>query len=174
VPIDEAAERIFGFVLLNDWSARDVQAFEYVPLGPFLGKSFATSISPWIVPASDLERVAPRAQDPAPDAYLCPTEPWTVDLEIEVAIDGEVIARCNPRWLYWTPCQMLAHATVNGAALTAGDVFGTGTISGTEPGQLGCLLEHFGGRRWLADGEEVVMRAEPLGEVRGRVLPAAG
>jgi fumarylacetoacetase len=173
VGIDEAAERIFGFVLLNDWSARDVQAFEYVPLGPFLGKSFATSISSWIVPASDLERVAPRPQDPAPDAYLRAADPWTVDLEIEVAIDGEVVARCNPRWLYWTPCQMLAHATVNGAALTAGDLFGTGTISGAEPGQLGCLLEQHRGERWLQDGEEVVMRAEALGEVRGRVLPAA-
>jgi fumarylacetoacetase len=172
VPIDEAADRIFGFVLLNDWSARDVQAFEYVPLGPFLGKSFATSISPWIVPRSELERVAPREQEPHPDAYLCAQEPWTVDLEIEVAVDDEVVARCNPRWLYWTPAQMLAHATVNGASLTAGDLIGTGTISGTEPDQLGCLLEQHRGDRWLADGEDVVMRSDALGEVRGRVLPA--
>jgi fumarylacetoacetase len=173
IPVNDAPARIFGFVLLNDWSARDVQAFEYVPLGPFLGKSFATSISPWIVPPEELERVPPREQDPPPHDYLRAREPWAVDLPIEVAIDGEVVTRTNARWLYWTPAQMLAHATVNGAVLSAGDLFGTGTISGPEPGSLGCLLERDRGARWLRDGEEVVMSSPALGEVRGRVLPAA-
>jgi fumarylacetoacetase len=173
IPVDDAAARIFGFVLLNDWSARDVQAFEYVPLGPFLGKSFLTSISPWIVPPDDLVRVAPRAQDPEPAPYLRAADPWSLDLDIEVAVGGETLTRTNARDLYWTPAQMLAHATVNGAALTAGDVFGTGTISGAGEGSLGCMLERFGGERWLQDGDEVVMRAGPLGEVRGTVRPAA-
>jgi fumarylacetoacetase len=172
IAIDDAAERIFGFVLLNDWSARDIQAWEYVPLGPFLGKSFATSISPWIVPPSELSRVAPREQDPPPLDYLRAAESWAVDVDIEVLVGDEVVARCNPRGLYWTPAQMLAHATVNGARLSAGDLFGTGTISGTEPGTLGCLLEAERGARWLEDGDEVVMRAGPFGEVRGRIEPA--
>ena len=119
-------------------------------------------------------RVATREQDPPPDAYLRAREPWAVDVEIEVLIDGEVVARVNPRWLYWTPAQMLAHITANGAALTAGDLVGTGTISGEREDQLGCLLERHRGERWLADGEEVVLRAGPLGEVRGTVVPARG
>jgi fumarylacetoacetase len=172
VPVDEAADRIFGFVLLNDWSARDVQAFESAPLGPFLGKSFATSISPWIVPASELPTCAPRRPKVVPDPYLRAKSDWAVDVDIEVLIDGELVARVNPRWLSWTPAQMLAHATVNGAKLTAGDLMGSGTISGTGPGQLGCLLEHGLDARRLADGEEVVMRSAPFGEVRGRVLAA--
>jgi fumarylacetoacetase len=174
VGIDDAAARIFGFVLLNDWSARDVQAFEYVPLGPFLGKSFLTSISPWIVPPDQLPHVAPREQDPEPAEYLRGGEPWSLDLEITVTVSGETLTRTNARWLYWTPAQMLAHATVNGAALTAGDLFGTGTISGPGEESLGCLLERFGGERWLRDGDEVVIAAPPLGEVRGRVVAAAG
>ncbi|HEX8120213.1 MAG TPA: fumarylacetoacetate hydrolase family protein [Solirubrobacteraceae bacterium] len=170
--VDEAAARIFGFVLLNDWSARDVQAFEYVPLGPFLGKSFATSISSWIVPPDELERVPPRAQDPEPLDYLRADDAWALDLEITVSVAGETLTRTNARTLYWTPAQMLAHATVNGAALTAGDLFGTGTISGPDEGSEGCMLERFRGERWLRDGDEVVMAAGPLGDVRGRVLPA--
>jgi fumarylacetoacetase len=173
IPIDDAAARIFGFVLLNDWSARDVQAFEYVPLGPFLGKSFLTSISPWIVPPDDLDRVAPREQDPPPLDYLRANDPWSLDLDIEVTINGETLTRTNAKTLYWTPAQMLAHATVNGAALTAGDVFGTGTISGADEASLGCMLERFEGERWLADGDEVAMTCGPLGEVRGTVVPAA-
>ena len=172
IDVDEAAERIFGFVLLNDWSARDIQSWEYQPLGPFLGKSFATSISPWIVPPSELRLVAPRDQDPPPLDYLRPQRGWAVDVDIEARIGDEVVASCNPRGLYWTPAQMLAHATVNGAKLTAGDLFGTGTISGTEPGTLGCLLEAERGARWLQDGDEVVIRAEPFGEVRGRIEPS--
>jgi fumarylacetoacetase len=173
ISVDDAASRIFGFVLLNDWSARDVQAFEYVPLGPFLGKSFLTSISPWIVPADELPKAPPREQDPEPLEYLRASEPWALDLELSVTVGGEPIARSNARWLYWTAAQMLAHATVNGAALTAGDLFGTGTISGPHPGTEGCLLERFRGERWLADGDEVVIGSPLLGEVRGRVDPAA-
>jgi fumarylacetoacetase len=172
IAVDEAAARIFGFVLLNDWSARDIQAFEYVPLGPFLGKSFLTSISPWIVPPDELTRVAPREQDPPPLDYLRASEPWSLDLDIEVTVAGETLTRTNARHLYWTPAQMLAHATVNGAALTAGDLFGTGTISGPDDASLGCMLERFKGERWLADGDEVVMSAGPLGEVRGTVAAA--
>jgi len=172
VAIDEADERIFGFVLLNDWSARDVQAWEYVPLGPFLGKSFATSVSAWIVPPAELTLVEPRAQDPAPLDYLRAERPWTVDVDVHVELNGEHLARVNPSWLYWSPQQMLAHATVNGAKLTAGDLFGTGTISGEHDDSLGCLLERFRGERWLDDGDEVVLRAEPFGEVRGRIAPA--
>jgi fumarylacetoacetase len=172
IPVNDAPSRIFGFVLLNDWSARDVQAFEYVPLGPFLGKSFATSISPWIVPTDELELVALREQDPPPIDYLRPWDPWSLDLDLEVTIDGETVTRTNARSLYWSPAQMLAHATVNGAALTAGDLFGTGTISGPDEASLGCMLERFRGERWLDDGDEVILRAEPFGEVRGRVCPA--
>jgi fumarylacetoacetase len=156
IAIDDAAERIFGFVLLNDWSARDIQAWEYVPLGPFLGKSFATSISPWIVPPSELSLVEPRVQDPPPLDYLRAERPWTVDVDIHVFVGDEQLARVNPSWLYWTPQQMLTHATVNGATLTAGDLFGTGTISGEHDDSLGCLLERFRGERWLDDGDEVV------------------
>ena len=172
IAVDDAAARIFGFVLVNDWSARDVQRFESVPLGPFLGKSFATSISPWIVPPDQLAHTAPRAQDPEPPEYLRAREDFALDVEITVAIDGEPVARTNPRFLYWTPAQMLAHATVNGAALTAGDLFATGTISGPHVGMEGSLLERFRGERWLRDGEEVVISAPGLGEVRGRVAPA--
>ncbi len=173
VAIDDAASRIFGFVLLNDWSARDIQAWEYVPLGPHLGKSFATSISPWIVPLSELDRVAPREQDPPPVDELAASEPWALDLPIEVRVNGELLARTNAKTLYWTPAQMLAHATLNGATLTAGDLFGTGTISGPTDDALGCLLERFKGERWLQDGDEVVMTCPALGELRGRVAPPA-
>ena len=172
ISIDDAAARIFGFVLLNDWSARDIQAFEYVPLGPFLSKSFQTSISPWIVPADELDRVEPREQDPPPLDYLRASEPWALDLPIEVTVNGETLTQTNTRHLYWTPAQMLAHATVNGAALSAGDVFGSGTISGPDEAALACMLERFKGERWLADGDEVVMTAGALGEVRGTVLAA--
>jgi len=169
VPVESARERIFGVVLLNDWSARDIQAWEYRPLGPFLGKSFATSISPWIVPLDLLPAAGARAQDPAPLPYLQDPNPTALDLNIEVAINGEVVTRTNAQNLYWTLPQMLAHATVNGAPLGAGDLFGTGTISGPERGSEGCMLELFGGERWLADGDEVVLSCPELGDCRGRV-----
>jgi fumarylacetoacetase len=100
IDVDDAAGRIFGFVLLNDWSARDVQAFEYVPLGPFLGKSFLTSISPWIVPPDELVKVQPREQDPPPLDYLRASEPWSLDLDIEVTVNGETLTRTNAGTLY--------------------------------------------------------------------------
>jgi fumarylacetoacetase len=170
--IDEAAERIFGVALLNDWSARDIQMWESRPLGPFLGKSFQTSISSWIVPLDELPKVTPREQDPPPEGYLREAAPFALDIPLEVTIDGELVTRTNARDLYWTLPQMLTHATVNGAKLTAGDLFGTGTISGPDEGSRACLLERFRGRRWLADGEEVVLASPLLGECRGTVVPA--
>ena len=163
---------IFGVVLLNDWSAREIQRFEYVPLGPFLGKSFATSISPWVVPLDALSFVEAPEQDPPPADYLQVEGPWALDVDLEAEVNGEVICHVNARELYWTIPQMLAHATVNGAEVRPGDLFGTGTISA--PGQPGCLLER--GGRFLADGDEVVLRgragAVSLGEVAGIVAPA--
>jgi fumarylacetoacetase len=192
-----AREHIFGFVLVNDWSARDVQRWEYQPLGPFLGKSFATSISPWIVPLAALEpfRVPPPPQDPEPLEYLRTSEDWALDIDLEVALapaGGEetVVARTNARGLYWTAPQQLAHATANGAPARPGDLFASGTISGPEPGTYGSLIElTWGGRdplrladgserTFLADGDTVVLRGAAgggrvsLGEVRGTILPA--
>jgi fumarylacetoacetase len=169
--VTDAEARVFGVVLLNDWSARDIQAWEYRPLGPFLGKAFATSISPWVVPLDDLPAAPARKQDPEPLPYLHDAGGEALDVELEVVVNGEVLTRTNARGLYWTPAQMLAHIRSGGARLTPGDLFGTGTISGTEPGSEGCLLE-FGGERWLEDGDEVVLRSPKLGECAGRVLPA--
>ena len=170
--VTDAEARIFGVVLLNDWSARDIQAWEYRPLGPFLGKAFATSISPWIVPLDDLVATDPRPQEPVPLPYLADAKGQALDIELEVAVNGEVLTRTNARHLYWTPGQLLAHVTSGGAPITAGDLFGTGTISGTEPGSEGCMLERFRGEKWLEDGDEVVLRSPSLGECAGRVLPA--
>jgi fumarylacetoacetase len=178
IAIDRAEEHLFGVVLVNDWSARDVQRVEYEPLGPFLGKSFATSMSAWITPLDALAqaRVAPRPQEPAPPAYLRASAPWTLDVALEIELDGETISRPPARGLYWTPAQMLAHLTVNGATLSAGDLVASGTISGAEPGSEGSLAELWRGERWLADGDEVVLRGRAggveLGEVRGRVVAA--
>jgi fumarylacetoacetase len=170
--VTDAEARIFGVVLLNDWSARDIQAWEYRPLGPFLGKAFATSVSPWVVPWADLPKAPPRQQDPAPLSYLARTRGEALDVELEVVVNGEVLTRTNARHLYWTPGQMLAHVTSGGARLTPGDLFGTGTISGAEPGTEGCLLERFRGERWLEDGDDVVLRSPNLGECAGRVVGA--
>jgi fumarylacetoacetase len=167
------SEGIFGFALMNDWSARAIQAFEYQPLGPFLGKSFATSLAAWITPASALDpyRVDGEAQSPAQ-----PSEPRVLDLELEAVRGGEVICATNARHLYWSPEQQLAHAVSNGATIRPGDLFGSGTISGPEPHMRACLLETQG--PFLSDGEELVLRghtrdgAIELGEVRGAVLPA--
>jgi fumarylacetoacetase len=169
---------IFGVVLVNDWSARDIQRFEYVPLGPFLGKSFATSMSAWVVPLDELDaaRVEPRWQEPPPAEHLRACDPWALDLALEIELNGQVISRPNAHWLYWTPAQMLAHMTSNGARVRAGDLFATGTISGEDPGTEGSLAEIGRGERWLDDGDEVVLRARAgdieLGEVSGRVAPA--
>jgi len=195
VPIEAFADRVFGVVLLNDWSARDIQAWEYQPLGPFLGKSFATSISPWVVPLEALEaaRVDGPAQDPAPLPYLRRAEPWGLDLSIEVALNGEVVSRPPFATMYWTPDQMLAHMTVNGASTRTGDLYASGTVSGPEPGQRGSLIElTWNGaeplmlgdgttRSFLEDGDTVTLSATApaagggrlsLGEVTGTVHPA--
>ena len=176
IAIDDAERHIFGVVLVNDWSARDVQRLEYRPLGPFLGKSFATSMSAWIMPLQALRgaRVPAPAQEPAPAPYLTAGDPWQLDVALEVELNGEVVSRPSARGLYWTPAQMLAHLTVNGARLSAGDLLATGTISGARPGTEGSLAERFAGARWLADGDEVVLRGRAgdveLAEVRGRVV----
>lgn len=171
----EFADHVFGVVLVNDWSARDIQAFEYVPLGPFLGKSFLTSISAWVTPLSLLERcrVDGPEQDPAPVEHLAGGRDWALDLDLSIELNGEVVSRGSARTLYWTMPQMLAHATSNGATVRTGDLMATGTISGAEPGSEGSLIELYGNTRFLADGDEVVLRATELGEVRGRVAPAA-
>jgi fumarylacetoacetase len=179
VSATDFAKHVFGLVLVNDWSARDIQAWEYVPLGPFLGKSFQTSISAWVTPLALLEdaRVEAPRQEPPPLPHLAGGRDWALDIALEVELDGETVSRGNARTLYWTLPQQLAHATSNGAALQTGDLMASGTISGAEPGSEGSMIELYGGTRFLADGDEVVLRGRAasgveLGEVRGRVLPA--
>jgi len=197
VGLDAFADHVFGVCIVNDWSARDLQAWEYVPLGPFLGKSFATSVSPWVVPLDALQdaRVRPPARDPQPLPYLDDTEaePWGLDLALEVRLNGHLVSRPPFASTYWTPAQQLAHLTVNGACLRTGDLYASGTVSGPEPDQWGSLLElTWGGSRpielpdgtrraFLEDGDEVVISAAArdasgrpveLGEVVGRVVPA--
>jgi fumarylacetoacetase len=185
VPVDRALDHVFGVVLVNDWSARDIQAWEYQPLGPFLGKSFATSVSNWVVPLAELEghRVPAGPQEPEPLPYLR-EEPWAYDIALEVELNGTVIARTNMRYLYWSIAQQVAHLTVNGASLRTGDLLATGTISGPERESRGCLIELSwngqepvelpGGqtRSFLEDGDEVALRGDGIGEVRGRIEPA--
>ena len=195
-----AADVIFGFVLVNDWSAREIQLWESRPLGPFLGKSFATSISPWIVPLQAVERlrVPGVAQSPPPLEHLRVAEPWALDVDLELAIaPGEsgvetIISRMNSRGLYWNAAQQVAHATSGAARVRAGDLYASGTISGPDRGSLGCLLElSWGGRdpialddggqrTFLEDGDTVVIRGGgerdgvriSFGEVRGQVQAA--
>ena len=188
---DAFAEDVFGVVGLNDWSARDIQAWEYVPLGPFLGKSFATSVAGWVTPLEALAaaRVPLPGQDPPPLDYLRVDEPAGYDITFEVLLNGTVVSRPPYAAMYWSPAQMLAHLTVNGAGLRTGDLFASGTISGDERAQRGSFLElswggtePFGqGRTFLEDDDEVVLRATApgalggriaLGEVSGRITPA--
>jgi fumarylacetoacetase len=181
IPVDAFADHVFGVVLVNDWSARDIQAWEYVPLGPFLGKSFRTSISAWVTPLALLgsRRVEAPPQEPPPLPYLAGDRgrrsDWGLDLELELELNGEVVSRGNARTLYWTMPQQLAHATSNGASVRTGDLMATGAISGPDRGSEGSLLELWDGERFLADGDEVVLRARgaevELGEVRGRIVP---
>jgi len=191
VPPEAFADHVFGVALVNDWSARDIQAWESVPLGPFLGKSFQTSISAWVTPLALLEghRVEAPPQEPPPLAHLAGGRDWALDLELELELNGTVLSRGNARTLYWTMPQQLAHATSNGASLRTGDLMATGTISGPERGSEGSLLEltlngaeplrlrDGSERAFLVDGDEVVLRgragALELGEVRGRVAPAS-
>ncbi|MBD9676396.1 fumarylacetoacetase [Pseudomonas sp. PDM18] len=211
IPINAASGHIAGFCLLNDWSARDVQAWEYQPLGPFLSKSFATTVSPWVVTSEALEpfRVAQPARpegDPQPLPYLYDEgdqQRGALDIELEVLLHTarmrhehqgpERIALSNTLNMYWTVAQMVAHHSVNGCRLQAGDLFGSGTLSGETPESFGSLLEMtFGGkqpvilangeeRRFLEDGDEIILRARcrregyasiGFGECRGRILPA--
>jgi fumarylacetoacetase len=179
VPVDAFAAHVFGVVLVNDWSARDIQAWEYVPLGPNLGKSFQTSISAWVTPLALLEeaRVEAPPQDPPPLPHLAGGREWGLDIALEVDLNGEAVSRGNAKALYWTFPQQLAHATSNGASLNTGDLMASGTISGADAGSEGSMIELYRGERFLEDDDEVVLRGRAangieLGEVRGRVLPA--
>jgi fumarylacetoacetase len=201
VPVDAAPGHVFGVVLVNDWSARDIQAWEYQPLGPFLGKSFATSIGAWVTPLAALEacRVDGPVQDPAPLPYLARTAPWGLDLDLSVELAGpgtdpQIVSTTGFDGLYWTFPQQIAHMTANGAHLRTGDLLASGTVSGPTRGSEGSLIELTRNgaepltvdgveRSFLADGDEVVLRAQAdvglaapltLAEVRGRILPAGG
>jgi fumarylacetoacetase len=195
IGVDQFADHVFGVFLVNDWSARDIQAWESRPLGPFLAKSFATSISPWIVPLEALAhaRVRPPPQDPEPLPYLAGSGPTGFDLALEVRLNGQLVSRPPFATMYWTPAQMLAHMTANGASTRTGDIFASGTVSGPAREQRGCLLElSWGGaeplklpdgsvRSFLEDGDEVTITATApaadgasigFGEVTGQILPA--
>jgi fumarylacetoacetase len=200
IPIAEAEGHIFGLVLMNDWSARDIQQWEYVPLGPFNSKTFATSISPWIVTLDALEpfRVAGPAQEPRPLPYLDQSGRHAFDIDLALSLrphGGETtrICRTNFKYLYWSMAQQLAHHTVSGCNARVGDLMGSGTISGPTPDSRGSLLElAWNGQRpltlpggatrsFLEDGDEVVITGwcqgdgyrVGFGEVRGEILPTA-
>ncbi|MEY9106462.1 fumarylacetoacetase [Bradyrhizobium yuanmingense] len=196
----QAEEMIFGFVLLNDWSARDIQQWEYVPLGPFLAKAFATSISPWVVTREALEpfRLNGPEQQPVPLDYLKQTKPQNYDVELDVSLRAAganapaSISRTNFKYMYWSSVQQLMHHASSGCAMNVGDLLGSGTISGPEKNQRGSLLEISwngtepvelpgGARRsFLEDGDSLVMRGwcqgngyrVGFGEVEGTILAA--
>jgi fumarylacetoacetase len=182
VPTSAFADHVFGAVLVDDWSARDIQAWEYVPLGPHLGKSFATSISPWVVPLAALQaaRVPLPGQDPPPLPYLRETEDWGLDIDLAVEWNGEVVSRPPYKSMYWSPAQLLAHMTVNGASTRTGDLFASGTISGPDRAQRGAFIElTWGGtepvtvkgepRAFLHDGDTVTITATAPGAGRARI-----
>jgi fumarylacetoacetase len=176
VPVDNFSDHVFGVVLVNDWSARDIQAWEYQPLGPFLGKSFATSVSPWVVPLEALTEahVAPPLQDPPPLPHLA-GDHWGFDLRLRVELNGTTISEPPFSTLYWTPAQQLAHLTSNGSPLRTGDLLASGTVSGPELVQRGSLIElTWNGtqplqladgstRTFLADGDTVSISATAPG-----------
>jgi fumarylacetoacetase len=195
VPVSRLADHVFGVVLVNDWSARDIQAWEYQPLGPFLGKSFGTSVSAWVTPLDALD----AAWSPAPDQdppvldYLREDERRGLALELSVAWNDTVVSRPPFDTMYWTPAQQLAHMTANGASLRTGDLYASGTVSGPERDQTGSFLEltwdgaepvklgDGATRTFLEDGDTVTISATApgpdgttlaLGEVSGRILPA--
>jgi len=200
IPIEEATDHIFGLVLMNDWSARDVQAWEYQPLGPFLAKNFCTSISPWVVTLDALEafRRPLPAQHPAPLPYLKAANDYTYDIQLEARIQTasmvspHAITRTNFQNLYWSISQQLAHHTVNGCNLQPGDLLASGTISGPTEESRGCMLEltwrganplalpNGETRKWLEDGDSLTITGWAhgdgyrvgFGEVTGRVTPA--
>jgi fumarylacetoacetase len=201
IPIDRATDHIFGLVLMNDWSARDVQGWEYQPLGPFLAKNFCTSISPWVVTLEALEpfRKPAVAQDPEPLPYLRAPNDFSYDIQLEARLQtgksdsSHIITRTNFQNLYWSIAQQLAHHTVNGCNLQPGDLLASGTISGPTEDSRGCMLEltwrganplslpNGETRKWLEDGDRLTISgwAEGdgyrvgFGEVTGRILPAA-
>ncbi len=197
VGIDDALDHIFGVALFNDWSARDIQAWEYVPLGPFLGKSFGSSLGAWVVPMEALAaaRVPLHQQSPGPLPYLIGsgTGLFGLDIHLEVRINGTLVSSPTYSGMYWSPAQMLAHLTVNGASLSNGDLFASGTISGTESHTFGSLMElSWNGlepltlddgstRTFLQDGDNVTITGWApgpdgarigLGEVVGTISPA--
>jgi fumarylacetoacetase len=202
VPIDQAADHIFGLVLMNDWSARDIQTWEYQPLGPFLAKNFCTTISPWVVTLEALEpfRKPLPAQDPEPLAYLRLTNDFTYDIRLEAALQTakmnapQVITRTNFQNLYWSISQQLAHHTVNGCNLHPGDLLASGTISGPTEDSRGCMLElTWRGanplqlpdgetRKWLGDDDRLTISGwcqgdgyrVGFGEATGKVVAAEG
>ena len=198
IPINEAEDFIFGMVLLNDWSARDIQKWEYVPLGPFLAKNFATSISPWIVTMDALEpfRTKSPKQEPTPLPYLQQKGKNTFDINLEVAIQPEnsiptVVSQSNFKYLYWTMSQQLTHHTSNGCRVNSGDMMGSGTISGPTEDSFGSMLElTWGGknpikmndgseRKFVNDFDTVIMKGYcknsqvriGFGEVSSKLLP---
>jgi len=199
IPVGEAEDYIFGLVLFNDWSARDIQKWEYVPLGPFLAKNFASSISPWIITLDALEpfRVSSPVQEPKPMPYLRQTGKNSFDIQLEVALKPEggeatVISRSNFKYMYWTMAQQLAHHTVNGCKVNSGDMMGSGTISGPTPDSYGSLLElawqgsrpitltNGEQRKSVQDNDTITMRGYcrkngmriGFGEVATKLLPA--
>ncbi len=186
---------MFGACLVNDWSARDIQGWESQPLGPFLGKSFGTTISPWIVPLAALEpaRVRPPSLSTDLASYLADSGDWGLDIALEIRINGHVVSRPPYSTMHWSPAQMLAHLTVNGASLRTGDLYASGTISGPDPDQRGSLIElawagqeplalpDGSSRGWLEDGDEVVITATAagqdgarigFGDAHGQIVPA--
>ncbi|MDH3650356.1 MAG: fumarylacetoacetate hydrolase family protein, partial [Saprospiraceae bacterium] len=198
VSTTEAEDYIFGLVLFNDWSARDIQKWEYAPLGPFLGKSFASSISPWIIPLEALElfRVPGPRQTPKVLPYLQYEGDRNYDIQLEVSLqtqggEEQIVSQSNCKYMYWNMVQQLAHHTVNGCNLNVGDLMASGTISGKTKKSLGSLLEITKGgtvplqldgdtRIFLEDYDTVVMRGKAVknrirvgfGEVKGQILPA--
>eukprot|EP00043_Microstomoeca_roanoka_P019598 m.223630 g.223630 ORF g.223630 m.223630 type:complete len:421 (+) comp17026_c5_seq1:114-1376(+) len=199
IPIEKAHEHIFGMVLMNDWSARDIQKWEYVPLGPFLGKNFGTTVSPWVVTMDALApfACANPAQDPPVLPYLKHDDPYSFDINLGVKIEpeghaGKVVSHTNFKYMYWTMKQQLAHHTINGCNVRPGDLLGSGTISGTDPNSYGSMIElSWKGtkeidvgdgmtRKFLQDGDSVVLTGYcqgdgyrvGFGECRGKLLPA--
>jgi fumarylacetoacetase len=200
VPVDEAEDYIFGVALFNDWSARDIQRWEYQPLGPFLGKNFASSISAWVVPFDELApfRVEGAVQEPTPLPYLQSTAPGHFDLTLEIWLQtGDLppqrVSQTNAQHLYWSFAQLVAHHTINGCNLVVGDVLATGTISGTQRDSYGSLLElswngarplmlaDSSSRSYLQDGDVITLRGFgyidghqlTLGDVSGTIQPNA-
>lgn len=198
IPVHEAEDYIFGMVLLNDWSARDIQKWEYVPLGPFLAKNFATSISPWIVTMDALEpfRTKGPKQDPTPLPYLQQKGKYAFDINLEVQIEPEnteasVVSKSNFKYMYWSMSQQLAHHTSNGCRVNSGDMMGSGTISGPTPNSFGSMLElTWNGknpiimkdgseRKFINDNDTVIMKGFcknnevriGFGEVSSKLLP---